>query len=89
MIPEVFAVKEIFNILSSAGIPKADLNFWRGAGNLDLAVCQSLVFYLRAATGEEINKFNTLLKEKISVFKSGDKNLLNDLIIKEKQFVLQ
>ncbi len=86
---EILLVKEIFNILSNAGLPKADLNFWKGTGNLDFASCQALVLYLRAATSEEINKLNEILKEKISVFKSGNANLLHDLLLKERDFILQ
>jgi hypothetical protein len=89
MIPEVFVVKEIFNILSSAGIPKADLNFWKGASNLDFAACQALALYLRVATSEEVNKLNDILKEKISVFKSGDASKLNGLFAKEREFIFQ
>jgi hypothetical protein len=89
MVSEIIVVKEIFNILSQAGLPKADLNFWKGTGNLDLASCQALALYLRAATSEEINKLNELLKEKISVFKSGNAGLLRDLLLKERDFILQ
>jgi len=86
---EVVLVKEIFNILTALGLPKADLNFWKGTVNLDLANCRALAQYLRTATSEEVKNFNELLKQKISILKSGDKNAWLELIFKEKQFILQ
>jgi len=89
MLNELLPVKEIFNILTALGLPKTDLNFWKGTVNFDLAACQALAQYLRTATGDEVKNFNELLKQKISVFKSGDKNVLRALISRERQLIFQ
>jgi hypothetical protein len=91
LIIKVFTIMitEIFNILVQAGVPKGDLHFWSGASALNVTASKSLLQYLKTATGEEIKEISALLKEKIDIFKSGDRNDLRDLIFKEKQFILQ
>jgi len=86
---EILLAKEIFNLIISAGVPKSDINFWAGLKGLDFQTCQALLQYCKTASTEEVRNFNLLLKEKISVFKSGNKNLLRDLMLKERDFILQ
>ena len=89
MIPEVFATKEIFNILGQAGVPKIDFPFWAGARGLNFTVSQSLLQYLKTATVEEIKKLNSLLKEKIEILKSFDQDAWRALVAREKGEILQ
>jgi len=86
---EILLAKEIINILSNAGIPKGEFRFWSGVSNLNFSAYGALAQYLGAATREEIKNFNSLLKQKISILKSGDETLWQSLISQEKQMIFQ
>jgi len=86
---EILLAKEIINVLSSAGIPRGEFRFWTGVSNLNFSTYSVLVQYLGAATREEIKNFNSLLKQKINILKSGDEPLWQALIFQEKQIIFQ
>ncbi len=89
MLNEILTTKDIFNVLAQAGVSKIDFPFWAGARGLNFNAYQALLQYLKTATGEEIKKFNSLLKEKINILQSLDQDAWRALLVQEIETIRQ
>lgn len=76
--------QNITKSLTRAGLAEEDLFFWRGIFDLAPQEYVVLLDFLKSATAEEINCLNELLRKKSDVLRSGDPNLLNELVDFEK-----